>query len=68
MNETLRLHPAVPSGTQRLTPKEGLTVGDRYVPGDVMVCVPSYTVFRGMYYLCTGIALPFPSVMPSCVV
>jgi hypothetical protein len=47
INETLRLHPAVPSGTQRLTPSEGLQIGDRYIPGDVMVCVPTHTLFRG---------------------
>ncbi|KAL2809999.1 cytochrome P450 [Aspergillus granulosus] len=46
INETLRLHPAVPSGTQRTTPPEGLQIGDRYIPGDVMVCVPTYTLFR----------------------
>jgi cytochrome P450 len=47
INETLRLHPAVPSGTQRTTPPEGLRIGDRYIPGDVMVCVPTHTLFRG---------------------
>ncbi|KAL3442746.1 cytochrome P450 monooxygenase [Aspergillus insuetus] len=46
INETLRLHPAVPSGTQRTTPPEGLQIGDRYIPGDVMVCVPTHTLFR----------------------
>ncbi|KAH8690164.1 putative cytochrome P450 oxidoreductase [Talaromyces proteolyticus] len=44
--ETLRLHPAVPSGTQRMTPPEGITIGDQYIPGDVMVCIPSHTMFR----------------------
>ncbi|KAL3478339.1 cytochrome P450 monooxygenase [Aspergillus californicus] len=46
INETLRLHPAVPSGTQRLTPPEGLHIGDRYIPGNVMVCMPSHALFR----------------------
>ncbi|KAE8332165.1 cytochrome P450 [Aspergillus sergii] len=46
INETLRLHPAVPSGTQRLTPPEGLQIGDKYIPGDVMVCIPTHTLFR----------------------
>jgi cytochrome P450 len=46
INETLRLHPPVPSGTQRVTPAEGLHIGDVYVPGDTIVQVPSYTVFR----------------------
>ena len=47
INETMRLHPPVPSGTQRVTPPEGLQIGHRHIPGDVIVQVPSYTVFRG---------------------
>ncbi|KAF5863921.1 hypothetical protein ETB97_009028 [Aspergillus alliaceus] len=46
INETLRLHPAVPSGTQRMTPPEGMTIGNTYIPGDVMVCIPLHTLFR----------------------
>ncbi|KAK3303718.1 cytochrome P450 monooxygenase-like protein [Chaetomium strumarium] len=50
INETLRLHPPVPSGTQRVTPPEGLAIGGgssgAYIPGDTIVQVPSYTVFR----------------------
>ncbi|KAJ8119669.1 hypothetical protein ONZ43_g3430 [Nemania bipapillata] len=46
INETLRLHPPVPSGTQRVTPPEGLRIGDTVIPGDVIVQVPSHTVFR----------------------
>lgn len=47
INETLRMHPPVPSGTQRVTPPEGLDIGDEHIPGNVIVQVPSYTVFRG---------------------
>ncbi|KAK2616801.1 hypothetical protein QQS21_000178 [Conoideocrella luteorostrata] len=46
INETLRLHPPVPSGTQRVTPPEGLQIGDKHIPGDTIVQVPSYTIFR----------------------
>ncbi|KAF4502235.1 cytochrome P450 oxidoreductase [Fusarium agapanthi] len=46
INETLRMHPAVPSGTQRVTPPEGLIVGDQRIPGNTIVQVPSCTVFR----------------------
>lgn len=46
IHETLRLHPPVPSGTQRETPPEGLDVAGVRVPGDVIVQVPWYTVFR----------------------
>lgn len=52
INETLRLHPAVPSGTQRMTPPEGIFIGDQYIPGDVMVCVPTHTLFRGTILSC----------------
>lgn len=45
--ETMRLHPPVPSGTQRMTPPEGLVIGDVHIPGNTIVQVPSYTVFRG---------------------
>lgn len=47
INETLRLHPPVPSGVQRMTPPEGLRIGDTFVPGNTIVQVPSHTMFRG---------------------
>jgi len=47
IHETMRLHPPVPSGTQRMTPPEGLVIGDVHIPGNTIVQVPSYTVFRG---------------------
>jgi tryprostatin B 6-hydroxylase len=46
INETLRLHPAVPSGVLRMTPKEGITVGGTYIPGHVTVVTPSWTMGR----------------------
>lgn len=46
INESLRLHPPVPSGVQRLTPPEGITVGQRFIPGNTIVQVPMYTLFR----------------------
>lgn len=50
IDETLRLFPPVPSGLQRMTPAEGLQVGDIFIPGDTIVTVPSYTVYRGTFY------------------
>jgi hypothetical protein len=47
INETLRLHPPVPSGSQRLTPSEGIHVGSTYIPGGVNVVIPFYSMFRG---------------------
>ncbi|KIW87852.1 uncharacterized protein Z519_11436 [Cladophialophora bantiana CBS 173.52] len=46
INEALRLHPPVPSGVQRLTPPEGMMIGETFVPGNTIVYVPFYTLFR----------------------
>ncbi|KIX92393.1 uncharacterized protein Z520_11868 [Fonsecaea multimorphosa CBS 102226] len=46
INEALRLHPPVPSGVQRLTPPEGMIIGETFVPGNTIVYVPFYTLFR----------------------
>lgn len=53
INEALRLHPPVPSGLQRLTPPEGLRVGEAFIPGDTTVWCPQYTLGRCEF-------LPFP--------
>jgi cytochrome P450 len=45
--ETLRLHPVIASGLQRVTPPEGLCIGKNvYIPGDTRVQTPSYVMFR----------------------
>ncbi|KAI4244342.1 MAG: hypothetical protein L6R40_003068 [Gallowayella cf. fulva] len=46
VNETLRLHPALLTGGLRKTPKEGAMVCGRFVPGDVTIVAPRYTIFR----------------------
>lgn len=46
VNETLRLYPPFPSGLQRLTPPEGLSIGDHHIPGNTVVQAPWHTVFR----------------------
>jgi cytochrome P450 len=46
VNETLRLHPPVPSGLLRETPPEGITVGDIFIPGGVTVSAPSWSMGR----------------------
>ncbi|CZR61640.1 related to pisatin demethylase cytochrome P450 [Phialocephala subalpina] len=46
INETLRLHPPVPSGLSRLTPPEGITIGETRVPGDTIVAVPLWSMGR----------------------
>lgn len=48
IDEALRLVPVVPSGPQRVTPPEGLEIGeDLFIPGDTIVQVPTYTLHRG---------------------
>lgn len=47
INEALRLHPPVPSGVSRLTPPEGMWVGDTYIPGGVTFIMPQYVMGRG---------------------
>ncbi|KAF4303033.1 Cytochrome P450 [Botryosphaeria dothidea] len=46
INETMRLWPPATAAMPRLTPPEGLQVGDVWIPGNVTVAVPPYTVQR----------------------
>jgi hypothetical protein len=51
INEALRLHPPVPGGVFRQTPPEGLQVGDRFIPGNVNLLTPHYSLHRCKYCL-----------------
>ncbi|KAK1689370.1 benzoate 4-monooxygenase cytochrome P450 [Colletotrichum godetiae] len=46
IDETLRLHPPVPSGVQRMTPPEGIDIDGTFIPGDTIIQVPTHTMFR----------------------
>ncbi|KIW10687.1 hypothetical protein PV08_11651 [Exophiala spinifera] len=46
INETLRLQPPVPSGLYRKTPPEGISIDGIYIPGDINISVPLYTMGR----------------------
>jgi len=46
INETLRLHPPVPSGVFRKTPPEGIDIGGTHVPGNTAVQLPLYAMGR----------------------
>jgi tryprostatin B 6-hydroxylase len=46
INEALRLHPPVPSGTYRITPPQGITVDGVYLPGEVNITLPHYVIGR----------------------
>lgn len=48
INETLRLHSPGPSGAFRLTPPEGLKIGETFIPGRTTFNIPFYVVSRGM--------------------
>ena len=47
INEGLRLYSAVPSGLPRQTPPQGAMIAGKFIPGDMVVTVPSNTVHRG---------------------
>ncbi|KAF4463686.1 cytochrome P450 [Fusarium albosuccineum] len=47
IDESLRLHPAVPSGVQRQTPVQGLRIGETFIAGNALVRIPMHTLFRG---------------------
>ncbi|KAL3476423.1 cytochrome P450 [Aspergillus californicus] len=46
INETLRLHPAVPSGLYRKVRPEGAFVGKTWIPGDTTLLVHFYSMSR----------------------
>lgn len=48
INETLRLNPPVPSGVFRKTPREGIQIGETYVPGNTVIQIPGYVMGHGM--------------------
>lgn len=50
IEETLRLHPPVPSGLTRVTPPEGLNINGTFVPGGTIVSVPPWTIHKDERY------------------
>lgn len=46
INEALRLHPPVPSGLLRMTPPQGLQLGDVFIPGNTTVSTPFHPLGR----------------------
>ncbi|KXJ87901.1 cytochrome P450 [Microdochium bolleyi] len=46
INETLRLHPPVPGGVYRHTPREGVVIKGHKLPGGVKIIGPHHTVQR----------------------
>lgn len=52
INESLRLHPPVPSGVFRLPPAEGILIKDTFVPGETTMRMPGYVMARGKHSPC----------------
>ncbi|CAF3496926.1 unnamed protein product [Fusarium graminearum] len=46
INETMRFYPAIMTGGNRDTPPEGMTIAGRFIPGDVTIVSPRYSIFR----------------------
>ncbi|KAJ5115372.1 cytochrome P450 [Penicillium alfredii] len=46
INESMRLLPAVPTFSSRVTPAEGLFVDGTWIPGNIKICAPRYSIGR----------------------
>ncbi|KAM5364617.1 hypothetical protein ACJZ2D_011398 [Fusarium nematophilum] len=46
IDESLRMHSALPSGVQRQTPPQGLCIGEAFIPGNALVNIPLHSLFR----------------------
>lgn len=49
IKESLRLMPPFPNGGQMKTPTLGLQIGGTWIPGEVIIKVPLYTIMRGWH-------------------
>lgn len=49
MNETMRLLPAAMTGANRLTSDQGLWIDDTFLPGNIKVAAPKYSIMRRSY-------------------
>lgn len=47
INETLRMNPPVPSGVFRKVPKEGVQIGNAFIPGNTVIQMPHYAMGHG---------------------
>ncbi|RBR07250.1 uncharacterized protein FIESC28_10749 [Fusarium coffeatum] len=46
IDETMRCYPAIMTGGNRDTPPEGMAIAGRFIPGDVTIVSPRYSIFR----------------------
>jgi hypothetical protein len=54
IKESLRLMPPFANGGQMTAPALGLRIGDTYIPGDVIIKIPMYTLMRGEFVMICG--------------
>ncbi|KAL9595944.1 MAG: hypothetical protein Q9219_006135 [cf. Caloplaca sp. 3 TL-2023] len=58
INETLRLHPPVPTGGYRQTPPEGIYIDGQFIPGGITIVAPRYTIGRYPTTVITDVTVP----------
>lgn len=46
IHESMRLWPSIFFASQRVTPPEGLTINDRFIPGNMIVQMPLFPIYR----------------------
>lgn len=46
IQESMRLWPSVFFGSQRVTPAEGLTINERFIPGNMIIQMPHFPLLR----------------------
>ncbi|CZT48509.1 uncharacterized protein RSE6_09213 [Rhynchosporium secalis] len=46
LNESMRLQPPKPSGLQRVSPSEGLSIGNVFIPGNTICRMPHFVAWR----------------------
>lgn len=46
INETMRLIPAALTMGSRITPEEGIQIDGTWIPGNIKIAGPRYTIFR----------------------
>ena len=61
INEILRLHPSVPTGGYRETPPQGIEIAGRFIPGNITIVSPRYTMGRRT----SSLFLPNPCIISS---
>jgi cytochrome P450 len=46
ISESMRLYPVIPTIVSRTTPPQGVMIGNTFIPGDVKLVAPRWTIFK----------------------